>query len=182
MLWQQRWRKKNVKIDFHQTRKIFIKINKTTSQKNQNKEHSSKLVLPAVREDSRSTTNTSACWSSPYSSGKGTSPVHAGVVKTNKLLEHLTSKLCVNGTNYSAKSTLMLSGRPSSCRLSFSLFVIMFTVSSTFGLVLLLLFSCWSSVPVGTASCLSVLPLHVSASSDCLSFSSTGKSRSFRGM
>lgn len=80
--------------------------------------------------------------------------------------------------------TLRLSGKLSSRRLSFSLLLIMLTVSSTFGLVLLLLLSCCSSVPVSAASLWSTLFLHVSAdglkppcrlrllSSDCLSFSS----------
>lgn len=78
----------------------------------------------------------------------------------------------------------MLSGRPSSRRLSFSLLVIMFTVSSTFGLVLVLLLSCCSSVPASTTPPWSMVVLHFSAdgfkppcsfnppSSDCLSFSS----------
>ena len=75
----------------------------------------------------------------------------------------------------SAALTLTLSGRPSSRRLSFSRFAIVLTVSSTFGLVLLLLLSCCSSVPVSAASFWSMLvpPCPLSpTSSDCLSFSS----------
>lgn len=92
--------------------------------------------------------------------------------------------LYVCGEIISATPTLMLSGRPSSRLLSFSLLVIMLTVSSTFGLVLLLLLSCCSSVPVSAASLWSVLVLHITAdgleppcplspqSPDCVNFSS----------
>lgn len=81
-------------------------------------------------------------------------------------------------------STLMLSGTPSSRRLSFSLLVIVLSVSSTLGLELLLLLRCRRSVPVSAASLWSLLVLRVltggfkppcprsPASSDCLSLSS----------
>lgn len=65
------------------------------------------------------------------------------------------------GEDISTAPTLMLSGRPSSRCFSFSLLVMMLTVSSTFGLVLLLL-SCCSSVPVSAATFWSVWLLHVS--------------------
>lgn len=87
----------------------------------------------------------------------------------------------------------MLSGRPSSLRLSFSLLVIMLTVSSTFGLVLLLLLSCCSSVPEGAATFWSLKLHHVSVvgleplyplgpPSDCFSFSSGGTTAAQRNV
>lgn len=163
-------------------------------------DESVKRLLLDVRADSQSTANTSACWSSPYSSGNGTSPAHTGTVKdinnvyytqyfTTWLIqspEYLTSRWqCLCGCFSLAMPTLMLSGRPSSRLLSISLLVIMLTVSSTFGLVLLL--SCCSSVPVGTGSLRSILVLYVSAaglkpprpfspvSSDCFIFISMEK-------
>lgn len=159
------------------------------------------LVLPVGRADSQSTANTSACCSSPSSSGSGSSPAHVGteIIINRKSVESInlingnnmflcfsqtSMRVWICGDSISAVSTLMSSGSPSSCRLSFSLLVIMLTVSSTFGLVLLLLLSCCSSVPVCAASLWSMLILRVSAgglnrpcplrllSSDCFSFSS----------
>lgn len=167
---------------------------------------SSKLILPVDRADSQSRANTSAGWSSPQSSGNGTSPTQTGTVKpvsscsvwsTYFMDQHTdcpwqpwesAHQTYVNifSESSSAVTTLTLSGRPSSRRFSFSLLEIVLTVSSTLGLVLLLLLSVCSSVPVGAASLWSVLVLHVSGdwwkslcplrppSSDCLSFSSNG--------
>lgn len=96
--------------------------------------------------------------------------------------------LYVCGEHAAATLTLMLSGRPSSRLLSFSLLVIMLTVSSTFGSVLPLLLSCCSSVPVSAASLWSVLVLHRTAegleppcplrpqSTDCVNLSSESNS------